>query len=172
VASLVQDAVKSCAAVLAEAGIVIETRVPPGLPRLAGDRAALRRALQNLIQNAARHAAAGRWIGVSAEASGAGRGGRVRLSVRDRGPGIAAGEESRIFQAFYRGKQALSAGISGSGLGLSLVQRIVESHGGQVEVENTPGGGCAFTLVLPAPAAAAEPVAPVGEEDAQANPAR
>jgi signal transduction histidine kinase len=172
VASLVQDAVKSCAAVLAEAGIALETRVPPGLPRLAGDRAALRRALQNLIQNAAKHAAAGRWIGVSAEVSGAGRGGRVRLSVRDRGTGIAAGEESRIFQAFYRGKQALSAGISGSGLGLSLVQRIVESHGGQVEVENTPGGGCAFTLVLPAQATAAATVAPVGEKDAQANPAR
>jgi len=172
VAALVEEAVKACAVPLAEARMDTEVRVAPGLGTITGDRAALRRALQNLIQNSAKHAAAGRWIGISAEPSGSGRARAVRLTVRDRGPGIPEGEQGRIFQAFYRGRQALAAGVSGSGLGLSLVQRIVESHGGTVAVESVAGGGSAFMLVLPAAAAAAERPAAIGEKDAQANPAR
>jgi signal transduction histidine kinase len=172
VAALVEDAVKSCAAVIAESRMELDLGLPDDLPAVAGDRAALRRALQNLIQNSAKHAVAGRWIGVSAEAAGTGRARVVRITVRDRGPGIAEGEEGRIFQAFYRGRQALAAGVSGSGLGLSLVQRIVESHGGSVEVSSTPGAGSAFTLVLPAGAVEAPRVASVGEKSAQADPAR
>jgi signal transduction histidine kinase len=137
----------------------------------------LRRALQNLIQNSARHAAAGRFIGIEAAEGGTARARTVRITVRDRGPGIPAGEEKRIFQAFYRGRHALAAGVSGSGLGLSLVQRIADAHGGSVEVESAPGAGSAFTLVLPAaPAGAVEragrAAAAMEGKDAQANPAR
>jgi signal transduction histidine kinase len=174
VLSLVEQAVKSCAGTIAEASLDVAVDVPPALPPVLGDRAALRRALQNLIQNSARHAAAGRWIGIEAAAGRAARTSVVRITVRDRGPGIPAGEEKRIFQAFYRGRQALAAGVSGSGLGLSLVQRIAEAHGGSVEVESTPGAGSAFTLVLPAaPAERADERTPgIEDEDAQANPAR
>jgi signal transduction histidine kinase len=172
VAAVVEEALKACGWVIAEAAIDVEVRLPPTLPLVLGDRAALRRALQNLIQNSVSHARAGRWIGVSAETARAGRGGVVRITVRDRGPGIPAGEERRIFDAFYRGRQALAAGVSGSGLGLSLVQRIVEAHGGTVEVESAPGAGSAFTLVLPA-AGGEKAAAPVVEgESAQADPAR
>ena len=172
VAGLVDEALKTCAGTIAEARIDVERHIAPNLPAVVGDRAALRRALQNLIQNSARHAAAGRWIGVSAEATRAGRAEAVRLTVRDRGPGIPSGEESRIFQAFYRGRQALAAGVSGSGLGLSLVQRIMDAHGGTVEVVSTPGAGSAFSLVLPAATAEAQRAAAVEENRAQADPAR
>jgi len=171
VAGLVDEVLKACAGTLADEHIDVDLDIPDGLPIVLGDRAALRRALQNLIQNSARHAAAGRWIGVSAEARGEGRTPVVRITVRDRGPGIPAGEEGRIFQAFYRGRQALAAGISGSGLGLSLVQRIMEAHGGAVEVESRPGQGSAFSLVLPA-AAEAPRTESVEEPGAQADPAR
>jgi signal transduction histidine kinase len=172
VAGLVDEVLKACAGSLADGHIDVELGIPNGLPVVLGDRAALRRALQNLVQNSARHAAAGRWIGVSAEASGEGRTPVVRITVRDRGPGIPAGEVGRIFQAFYRGRQALAAGVSGSGLGLSLVQRIMEAHGGAVEVESSPGQGSAFSLVLPAAAAEAPRAASVEEPRAQADPAR
>ena len=172
VATLVDEALKACAGTIADAGIDIELRIAPALPVVLGDRAALRRALQNLIQNSARHAAGGHWIGISAEVSRAGRAEVVRVTVRDRGPGIPAGEESRIFQAFYRGRQALAAGVSGSGLGLSLVQRIMDAHGGAVEVESTPGAGSAFSLVLPAATAEAQRAASMEESSAQADPAR
>ena len=91
--------------------------------------------------------------------------------MRDRGPGIPPGEEARIFQAFYRGRQALAAGVSGSGLGLSLVHRIMGAHGGAVEVQSTPGAGSAFTLVLPVAPASRRPHS-IEERNAQADPAR
>jgi signal transduction histidine kinase len=171
-AEVVEEALKACAGTIAEAKIDVEIRVPPALPLVLGDRPGLRRALQNLIQNAARHAAAGRWIGIAAEAGRAAGASVVRITVRDRGPGIPPGEEARIFQAFYRGRQALSAGVSGSGLGLSLVQRIMDAHGGAVEVESTPGAGSAFTLVLPVAPASSRRVTSIEEGNAQADPAR
>jgi len=171
-AEVVEEALKACAGTIAEAKIDVEIRIPPALPLVLGDRAGLRRALQNLIQNAARHASSGRWIGIAAEAGKAAGAEVVRITVRDRGPGIPPGEETRIFEAFYRGRQALAAGVSGSGLGLSLVHRIMGAHGGAVEVQSTPGAGSAFTLVLPvAPASARRPHS-IEEGNAQADPAR
>ncbi len=96
----------------------------------------------------------------------------MRITVRDHGPGIPPSEQGRIFQAFYRGRQALAAGVSGSGLGLSLVQRIMDAHAGAVEVESTPGAGSAFSLVLPAATAEAQRAASMEESSAQADPAR
>jgi signal transduction histidine kinase len=169
-AAAVQDALKASAAALSESGAEVTVDIPPGVPPVAGDAAALRRAVQNLVQNAARHAAAGRWIGISATAAGSGSARVVRLTVRDRGPGITAADQERLFEPFFRGRQAIRAGVSGSGLGLSLVKRIVESHGGSVEMETSPSG-TAFTLVLPA--APAPPAAAAPQEGhAQADPAR
>jgi len=76
-------------------------------------------------------------------------------------------EVKQIFQKFYRTKKAEESGEAGTGIGLSIVQQIVEQHGGQIEVTSQPGAGSCFTLVLPAavsdaPAApAAVPASPV-----------
>ncbi len=67
------------------------------------------------------------------------------VEVADRGPGLAAGDEARVFEKFYR---AGSAG-GGVGLGLAICRGIVEAHGGRIWAENRPGGGAAFRFALP-----------------------
>jgi two-component system sensor histidine kinase SenX3 len=63
--------------------------------------------------------------------------------------GIPRAEQRRIFQRFVRGSKATGSGVRGVGLGLALVTRIVEAHGGSVQLDSEPGRGSTFTLVLP-----------------------
>jgi signal transduction histidine kinase len=74
----------------------------------------------------------------------------VVFSIEDRGLGIADEDRGHIFEPFYRGREAVSRQIHGSGLGLNLVQRIAEAHRGSVSVTSEPGKGSTFTLTLPA----------------------
>jgi len=69
--------------------------------------------------------------------------------VRDRGLGLAAGEQQQIFKKFVRVASARTAGVKGTGLGLAMVRHIVAAHGGEVHVESQPGGGSTFTVLLP-----------------------
>src|SRR5262249_46458211 len=73
----------------------------------------------------------------------------VQVSVSDRGRGIDAGDLPHIFEPFYRGRHAIDRQIDGSGLGLSLVKRIAEVHGGRVTAASTRGQGATFTLHIP-----------------------
>ena len=75
----------------------------------------------------------------------------------DRGIGIARNEQSKIFEKFYRAGNPLVHNTKGSGLGLSLVRHIAHAHGGEVEVESTPGKGSKFTLTLPLDRALQQP---------------
>lgn len=150
-ASLVDEVARDNSLVLEQAGIALERDVPPGLPELRGDAPALRRAIANLVTNAAKFAAAGRWIGIRAAARPDGR--ALVLRVEDRGPGIPQGERERVFEPFYRGPAAERNETPGSGLGLSLVRHVVRAHGGSVRVEARAGGGTAFVVELPTLAA-------------------
>ena len=71
------------------------------------------------------------------------------LEVCDQGPGIAAADQDRIFDRFYRSETAQRSGQSGLGLGLSIVREIARHHGGSVLVESAAGLGSKFTLALP-----------------------
>jgi signal transduction histidine kinase len=113
------------------------------------------------VSNAVKYGAGGGWIGLRAEAAGA----ELRITVSDRGIGIPASEQPRIFEPFYRAPDALAAQIQGAGLGLSLVKRIVEAHRGRVEVRSDPGRGSDFVVTLPA--AAEEPMRAGREGDPQ-----
>jgi signal transduction histidine kinase len=116
-----------------------------------GDAAALGSAVRNLISNAVKYGGDARWLRIEAAPAGARH---VAITVTDRGIGIAAEDRGRIFEPFYRGREAVARQIQGSGLGLNLVARIAAAHGGRVEVKSEPGQGSAFTLVLPVSAGA------------------
>jgi len=77
------------------------------------------------------------------------QGNRLRLVVGDQGPGIPAEEHRRIFERFYRTRQARGTNVRGSGIGLSLVKHIAEAHGGTVTVDSEPGRGAAFIVDIP-----------------------
>lgn len=96
-----------------------------------------------LADNAARFTAVGDRIALGSEAAG----GRVRIRVSDSGPGIAPEDRQRVFRRFARGADAPRS--DGAGLGLSIVEAIARTHGGQVLLESTPGRGATFTLDLP-----------------------
>lgn len=149
---LVQEAISECRPEIDAAGATVETIVEDGLPNISGDVAALRSALRNLISNAVKYGGAARWLRVAATRPDAGTIGiprAVTFVVEDRGLGIDAEDRKHIFEPFYRGRAAVSQQIQGSGLGLNLVLRIAEAHGGRVTVSSEPGKGSTFTLVLP-----------------------
>lgn len=149
---ILHDIVQASRALIHGAGIEVEYEMDDDLPCVLGDETALRRAFENLISNAIKYGEQGRWIGIRAKRSGR----EVHLTVADRGIGIDPSEHSRIFEPFYRAPDVIAARIQGAGLGLSLVQRIIEAHGGRIVVRSQPGHGSQFTVVLPA--ATEEPI--------------
>ena len=106
---------------------------------ISGDPAALRAMVRNLAENADRYGG-GATIGLEVDAD------QVRLTVADHGPGIPAAERDAVFGRFSRGANA--AGLPGSGLGLAIVAATAHSHGGDVRVADTPGGGATFVVRL------------------------
>ena len=148
VAALVDDTLAALAAALHAGGFAVEREIEPRLPSVRGDAAKLRHALQNLVENAMKYDGGRRWVAVRAVFDEAAE--QVVLSVVDRGRGIAAADLPHVFEPFYRGRDAQERQIHGFGLGLALVRRTMEDHGGRVSVASTPGCGATFTLRLPA----------------------
>lgn len=166
-ADVVRDAVQRSASDAAAAGVDVHVDIAPGLPDVLGDAGALQSAVENLVGNAVKYAGADRWVRVAVHATLSSRR-EVRIAVEDHGAGLDAEEKRLVFEPFYRGRDAVANQIQGSGLGLSLVRRIAEAHGGRVELTSEPGRGSTFTIALPAapdsPAATAQasPVAASG----------
>jgi signal transduction histidine kinase len=125
-----------------------------------GDRNALRRAIANLLANAVRLAPAGSTIRVT--------GGRhepwIWMAVEDEGPGIAAEDQDRVFQRFWKGDVRSGREEGRSGLGLAIVRQIAEAHSGEVRLASTPGHGAAFAVWLPA-----EPESTASSRDASSS---
>jgi len=125
-------------------GAAVSLALPPEPLPLSLDDTRIQQVLINLLENAARYSPEGAPITVEVAASGASA---VRITVRDRGPGIAAAEQARIFDRFMRG--AAAEGKGGLGIGLYLCRMIVERHGGTIGVDSTVGAGAAFWIDLP-----------------------
>ena len=166
-AEVVREAVQHTALDAARAGVDVQVEIGTELPPLVGDGPALQSAVQNLVGNAVKYAGADRWARVRVVRAGTASRPEVHIAVDDHGQGLDADERRHIFEPFYRGKDAVANQIQGSGLGLSLVRRIVDAHGGRVELESEPGRGSTFTICLPAAtagtgatAAALEPSTP------------
>jgi signal transduction histidine kinase len=142
VGALVDEAVADCQAELNVCGSELTLRVE-AVPAIDGDRSALLHCLRNLLSNAAKHAGG---AGVKVEARAVGS--MVEIVVEDQGAGIDAADLPHVFEPFYRGRRAKEDQVQGSGLGLSLVKKIAEAHGGSVDVSSN--GGARFRLLLPA----------------------
>ena len=127
-------------------GVRLVVEAPDNLPPVKADPTLLRRAITNLLTNALKYAPESGPVLLRVEAQGD----EVMLSVRDRGPGIAAAELPHVFQKFYRGGQGAAGRPPGSGLGLAIVKSIADLHDGRVWCESAPGEGSTFYLALPA----------------------
>jgi two-component system OmpR family sensor kinase len=124
----------------------IEVELEPGLPEVEGDAGLLRRALDNLLDNARKYSSPATVIRVRA----ARRAGGVAIEVIDSGEGISPEDLARLFTPFFRGDKSRARATGGVGLGLSLARRIVEAHGGTLVAESTPRVGTTMTVALPA----------------------
>jgi len=131
--------------------VVVEKRIEPDLPLILADRESMQHALQNLFENAMKYGLpGGDWIGISANPSKNGGPPAVEIRVTDRGPGVPGEEREYIFDPFFRGQRPLKDQIHGTGLGLNLVKRIIEAHGGTITVRDKSGPGAEFIVCLPA----------------------
>ena len=147
VETVIDESVELSKPVIQAAHCTVEKTVDAGLPRVLADPLALKHALQNLVTNAVKYGAREEtWVGISASASG----GAIEIRVADRGPGIPDDEQKHIFDPFFRGRRALQDQVHGTGLGLNLVKKVVEAHGGTIRVESEAGRGAQFIVRIPA----------------------
>ena len=148
---VIRDALKALDAASLTERVEVVVQVDKGL-EVRGDREALTQALANLLINAWKYTPTdGRRIELRA------RGGdrNIDISVRDNGPGVAKGDQKRIFEDFERGGAAETSGRHGSGLGLAIVRAVVRAHRGRLELRSRPGQGAEFRIRLPRLKAAA-----------------
>jgi len=145
VAEAARGAVSGLAALIAERDARVAVDATDAPFKVNGDMSHLTRAISNLLGNALKYGGEAPQVSVRVQRAAEG----VKVSVADRGPGLAPSEIPHLFDPFYRGGRASEAQIPGSGLGLALVKRIVESHGGRVSAGNGASGGAVFTIELP-----------------------
>ena len=145
VADLVRSTLESYRFEIEQNGFQFEQKIDNDVPPLWVDREAIARSLLNLVNNAVKYSANEKYLGVRLYRHTGG----VNLEVVDRGIGIPAKEQLKIFEKFYRVGDPLVHNTKGSGLGLSLVRHIVQAHGGEVAVESAPGKGSRFIITLP-----------------------
>lgn len=112
------------------------------LPMISVDARLIEQALATLLSNAAAHGTSNQPIEANAMRDDS----NLVFSVADHGPGLAPGEENKVFQKFYRGAATAPGGL---GLGLSVARQLVEAHGGEIMAENRAGGGARFSIRLP-----------------------
>ena len=126
-------------------GHTLLLQVADGLHPVMGNPEYLERAIANLVENAIKYTRDSGLIRLIVR----GENGQTIVEVVDNGIGIGAEDLPRIFERFYRAERSRSREMGGTGLGLSIVKHIVQAHGGQIEVETTPGEGSTFRMKFP-----------------------
>jgi signal transduction histidine kinase len=154
---LVDETIHVMASYAADRKVTLERRIEGAPFEVEVDAAAMRQVLVNLVDNAIKHSPPAAMVKIELcypatgkESAGNGAVPSIRLEVRDDGPGIPEHEQRLIFQRFYRRGSELRRETQGIGLGLAIVQYIVEAHGGSVGVESQVGKGSRFIVELPA----------------------
>jgi signal transduction histidine kinase len=146
VGRVVQEVLDAYRFPIEQQGFTLEVEMADDLPEAEIDAEAIEQALLNLVNNAIKYSPHEKYIKLAVRSAG----GKILVSVTDRGIGVAKADQKKIFEKFYRAENSLVHETKGSGLGLALVQHIMESHGGAVELESSLGKGSTFTLVIPA----------------------
>ena len=126
-------------------GREILTNLPEDLPLISVDDLLFGQVLVNLLENAAKYTPLGSPIEISARATQD----KLELDISDRGPGLNAGDESRIFEKFYRGQRKTGRETRGAGLGLPICKAIIRAHHGTITASNRMDGGAVFHIRLP-----------------------
>jgi signal transduction histidine kinase len=142
---IIRAAAEAMAFPLNQKGFKLQVEAENGLPPVAADRDAIEQAILNLLHNAMKYSGESRDIVLRLRRAGK----MACIDVIDHGIGIAEENRSRIFGKFFRVPGAENERIPGTGLGLTIVTHIAESHGGKVEVSSRPGEGSTFSLLLP-----------------------
>ncbi|MFC7492597.1 MULTISPECIES: sensor histidine kinase [unclassified Nocardioides] len=143
-AAIVAESLSSAQVQAEDAGIVLESAVPPAVP-LVGDPVRLAQVVDNLLSNAVKYTPRGGTVRVDLVRHDR----SVELRVRDTGLGIPADDVAHVFTRFFRTKEATNLAIGGIGLGLSITKEIVEGHGGAIAVHSEVGCGSEFRVSLP-----------------------
>jgi len=139
---IVEAAARQVHTAIADHELEIQTPAEPVLVRL--DPRLMSSALAHLIENAGQYSPPGSRISIDATLAG----GELLIRVRDRGPGIAAGELDRLFERFYRGTEGRQLRF-GSGMGLAITRGLIVAQGGRAWAENHPEGGAVFVIAVP-----------------------
>ncbi len=143
VARVVDDAIAMAESLVPRGRVRVATEIPPDLVPVEGDAHQLRQLVTNLVTNAFEALGGEGWLRVTARHVPGERGGRVELDVTDDGPGVPEDVRDRIFGPFFTTKP------KGSGLGLSIVRKIVDAHDGRIDLTAGPQGGTCFRVTLP-----------------------
>ncbi len=147
-AVIVRECVAGARSQASRVGVQLDAEVPEQIA-FTGDPQRLAQVVDNLVSNAIKYTEPGGSARVLATVDD----GCVRITIKDTGIGIEPADQARMFSRFVRGAEANRRAIQGIGLGLSIAKSIVESHGGQIEVDSAPGCGSEFRVVLPLHAA-------------------
>ena len=145
VSELINQVVTAVQAQAAAKGLSVAVDLPGKLPPVKIDSHRISQVLRNLLDNAVAHTAKGGAITVTAWQQD----NWVKVSVTDTGEGISPEEIPNIFERFYRVDKSRARATGGSGLGLTIAKRLVEAHGGKLEVLSEPGKGSRFSFTLP-----------------------
>ncbi len=143
--AVVQEALERTALTAENADIAVATDRATGYEVL-GDQSLLVTALTNLVENAIAYSPKGSPVSVSRALR---EGGKVAISVTDRGIGIAQEDQERVFERFFRVDKARSRATGGTGLGLAIVKHVAANHNGEIVLWSRPGTGSTFTLLIP-----------------------
>ncbi|MGA0567245.1 sensor histidine kinase [Rathayibacter sp. KR2-224] len=146
VSGLLTQSVTTFRPTLDAAHQVLQLEVPSGTVLAHLDAARIKQVVDNLISNAAKYTPEGGTIAVRLENEDD----SIVIAVCDNGRGISKSDQSRLFDRFFRTRDAREAAIQGVGIGLTIVKTIVDAHGGTVKVDSEPGLGSTFTVRLPA----------------------
>lgn len=126
-------------------GFTVSSKIPKTLPEIAIDKEAIQQVIYNLLDNAYKYSGDSKTIEITAELAGD----FVKISIKDFGIGIQEEDQHKIFNHFFRGGNELTRSVKGSGIGLTIVKKIVEAHNGTVTLESIFGKGSIFHVTLP-----------------------